>query len=151
MLGQSRLNKTFTTGVAVASLLAAVSLGTASANDQTSGSKKISSMTQQEMKAAERGWSVKKNFLDQAVYNDNNEKIGNIDDLVMTRNNPTLVAVIGVGGFLGAGKHDVAIPVSRLKHERDKLVMPGASKEALKAMPEFQYAADRTDNRSSKR
>jgi sporulation protein YlmC with PRC-barrel domain len=151
MLGQSRLNKTFTTGVAVASLLAAVSLGTATANDQTTGSKKMS-MTQQEMKAAERGWSVKKNFLDQAVYNDNNEKIGNIDDLVMTRNNPALIAVIGAGGFLGVGKHDVAIPVSRLKHEGDKLVLPGASKEALKAMPEFQYtSADRTDNRSSKR
>jgi sporulation protein YlmC with PRC-barrel domain len=88
-----------------------------------------------------------------AVYNDNNDKIGEVDDLIFSRNNSGTFAIIGVGGFLGVGKHDVAVPVSQLKHENDKLVLPGATKDALKSMPEFQYArSDRDrDNRSSKR
>ena len=49
-------------------------------------------------------------------------------------------AIIGVGGFLVMGKHDVAIPVNHIKLEGDRLLLPGATKEALKALPEFQYA-----------
>jgi sporulation protein YlmC with PRC-barrel domain len=151
MSTQSSLNKIWTTGVAVAGLLAAVSVGTASANDQTTTSKNIG-VSQQEMRAAEHGWSAKKNIMDKAVYNDNNEKIGNVDDLIISRNNSPLVAIIGVGGFLGVATHDVAVPVSHIKHEGDKLVLPGATKDALKAMPEFQYArSNRADNRTSKR
>jgi len=49
-------------------------------------------------------------------------------------------AIVGTGGFLGLAKHDVAIPVSQFKLVDKKLVLPGATKEALKAIPEFQYA-----------
>jgi hypothetical protein len=42
--------------------------------------------------------------------------------------------------FLGLAKHDVAIPVSEFKLVDKKLVLPGATKGALKAIPEFQYA-----------
>ncbi len=105
------------------------------------------------MRLAERGWSVKKNIMGKAVYNDNNDKIGEVDDLIFSRNGSAAFAIIGVGGFLGVGTHDVAVPVSELKHENDKLVLHNATKDALKAMPEFQYArSDRDrDNRSSKR
>ena len=50
------------------------------------------------------------------------------------------IAIVNVGGFLGLAKHDVAIPVSQLKLIDKKLVLPGATKDALKASPEFQYA-----------
>ena len=43
-------------------------------------------------------------------------------------------AIVGGGGFLGLGKHDVAIPVSQLKVKDGKLVLAGATKDALKAM-----------------
>jgi len=33
--------------------------------------------------------------------------------------------VIGVGGFLGMGEHDVAVPLSRIKHDNDKLISGG--------------------------
>ena len=45
-----------------------------------------------------------------------------------------------IPGFVGIGKHDVAIPVNQIREEKDRFVLPGASKEALKALPEFQYA-----------
>jgi len=49
-------------------------------------------------------------------------------------------AIVGAGGFLGAGKHDVAIPVTQLKQEGDRIILPGATKEAMKSMPKFEYA-----------
>ena len=42
--------------------------------------------------------------------------------------------------FIGLTKHDVAIPVSQLKLVDNKLVLAGATKEALKACPPFEYA-----------
>jgi sporulation protein YlmC with PRC-barrel domain len=130
-------------------LAAALSLGVGSAYAQ---SHKLN-ISQDQMRLAERGWSVKKNIMGKAVYNDNNDKIGEVDDLIFSRNNSGTFAIIGVGGFLGVGKHDVAVPVSDLKHENDKLILHDATKEALKAMPEFQYVrADRDrDNRTSNR
>jgi hypothetical protein len=51
-------------------------------------------------------------------------------------------AIVGVGGFLGLiGKHEVAIPMDQIKFIGNRFVIPGASKAALKAMPEFHYAA----------
>src|SRR6266576_1704187 len=96
-------------------------------------------------------WSAKKNIMDKTVYNDDNEKIGNVDDVIFSRNKSAAsFAVIGVGGFLGVGTHDVAVPLSQIKHEGDKLILPGATKDALKAMPEFKYAtSERTDERTS--
>ncbi len=153
MFTQDSLNKTFTKGLVGVGIAAALSLGAAGVQAQTSSSQTKLGVTAQETRAAERGWSVKKNFMDKAVYNDNNEKIGTIDDLVMSRNRSGTFAVIGVGGFLGAGTHDVAVPVNRLKHEGDKLILSGATKDALKAMPEFKYAEreNSKDNRTSQR
>jgi sporulation protein YlmC with PRC-barrel domain len=76
------------------------------------------------------------------VFNDKNEKIGEVDDLIVTPNDQVLFAVLSVGGFLGINRHLVAVPYSSLTvddHGR-KLVLPGASKDALRKLPEFYYA-----------
>ena len=86
-----------------------------------------------------------------AVYNDNNEKIGDVNDVIFSRNNSASFVVIGVGGFLGMGEHDVAVPLSRIKHDNDKLILAGATKEALKLMPEFKYAKSEGTDKSSSR
>ncbi|MDA9427185.1 MULTISPECIES: PRC-barrel domain-containing protein [Bradyrhizobium] len=49
------------------------------------------------------------------VYNNANEKIGAISDLLMDKSGTVKLAVIGVGGFLGMGEHMVAIPFEKLK------------------------------------
>ncbi len=41
---------------------------------------------------------------------------------------------------MGVGRHDVAIPVNQLKQLDGKFVLPGATKEAIKALPKFEYA-----------
>ena len=93
-----------------------------------------------EMREVALGWSVKHTILGQPVYNDKNERVGTVDDLIVTPDKAVSYAIVNVGGFLGLAKHDVAIPVSQLKLIDKKLVLPGATKEALKASPEFQYA-----------
>ena len=76
----------------------------------------------------------------QTVYNDKNEKVGKVDDIIIAPDKAVSYAIVGAGGFLGVGKHDVAIPVNQFKAMDGKLVLAGASKGALKAMPEFEYA-----------
>lgn len=49
------------------------------------------------------------------VYNDANENIGSISDLLMDQSGTVKIAVIGVGGFLGMGEHMVAVPYDKLK------------------------------------
>ena len=86
------------------------------------------------------GWSAKRQILGHAVYNDSSEKIGAVDDIIIAPDKSVTYAIIGAGGFLGVARHNVAIRVSQLKVNGDKLVLPGATKEALKQAPEFEYA-----------
>ena len=49
------------------------------------------------------------------VYNNNNEKIGDINELLVDGTGKIQAVVIGVGGFLGMGEHDVAVPFDQVK------------------------------------
>ena len=86
-----------------------------------------------------RGWSATKQIIGQDVYNDNNEKVGVVNDLIIAPDKAVSYAIIGAGGFLGMGKHDVAIRVNNFKLVEGKITLPGATKDALKAMPAFEY------------
>lgn len=97
-----------------------------------------------EMEAVVIGHSAKRDLLGKTVVNDKNEKIGKVDDLIISPskdgNTPAAsFAIIGVGGFLGMGKRDVAIPMEQLKLQNKQLALPGATKDTLKAMPPFVY------------
>lgn len=91
------------------------------------------------------------------VYNEANEKLGEINELVINRSGQVAGAVIGVGGFLGMGEHDILVPMDRLKFSNetgksttgatsadnrqwypDRAVM-NANKDQLKALPQFKY------------
>lgn len=78
------------------------------------------------------------------VYNAANESIGEIKDLIIGTTGSVSSAVIGVGGFLGIGEKDVAVPFNTLKVARDEdgnvKISVDATKESLKAAPAFTYA-----------
>ena len=81
-----------------------------------------------------------------SVYNDRNEKIGSIDDVVLGKDNKADAVILSVGGFLGMGTKLVSVPYSQLTlgdtkdaSSDNKVVMPGATKESLKAQPGFNY------------
>ena len=86
------------------------------------------------------GWSVKKTLLGKAVYNETGQKVGKVEDLIVAPGNNVSYVIVGAGGFVGIGRHDVAIPVSQIKDQKGKLVMAGATKDGIKAMPAFNYA-----------
>jgi sporulation protein YlmC with PRC-barrel domain len=147
---QDLLKERFIKGVTTVGIAAALALVAPSAYVQAASSKSLT-VSQQETNLAQKGWSAKKEMMGKAVYNDNNERIGDVNDLIISRNNSSF-AIIGVGGFLGVGEHDVAVPLSHIKHESDKLILPGATKDALKSIPEFKYAkSERADDRTSRK
>ncbi|MCB5176393.1 PRC-barrel domain-containing protein [Microvirga lenta] len=49
------------------------------------------------------------------VVSSNNESIGDINDVIVDRNGQAVAAVVGVGGFLGIGEKDVAVPFDSLE------------------------------------
>jgi sporulation protein YlmC with PRC-barrel domain len=75
------------------------------------------------------------------VVNDQNEKVGTIEDIIIGRDR-VLFAVLQVGGFLHLGGHRVAVPYQSLVLDESgsKIKLPGATQEALKKLPEFKYA-----------
>ena len=89
------------------------------------------------------GWSVRKSLLGKPVYNDAGAKIGKVEDLIISPDKTATFLIVGAGGFLGVGRHDVAVSMALVQDRGDRLVMPGASKDGLKAMPEFRYENDR--------
>jgi sporulation protein YlmC with PRC-barrel domain len=86
-----------------------------------------------------KGWRVSKLLRDQ-VYNDKNQKIGKIEDFIVAPDGSLSVAIVDVGGFLGMGTHRVAIPVQQFNQVTPKIVLPGATKDSLKQVPEFRYS-----------
>ena len=93
----------------------------------------------EETRAVAVGYRASK-LIGAKVYNDKNQNIGKIGDLVVKPDGTLSLAVVDVGGFLGVGRHQVAIPVDQFAEVTPKVVLPGATKEALKQLPQFQYA-----------
>jgi PRC-barrel domain len=61
------------------------------------------------------------------VYNDNNESIGSINDMLMDKSGSIKAVVIGVGGFLGVGEHLVAMSLDKVKFVNEPVAYSGMS------------------------
>jgi len=127
--------------IVMAAALGSVLLGVMGASEaqQVVGSTQLG-VAVAELRDITVGWSAKRQILGQSIYNDKGEAIGKADDIIIAPDKAVSYAIIGAGGFLGVGKHDVAIPVSQLKQSDGKIVLAGATKDAIKAMPPFEYA-----------
>jgi sporulation protein YlmC with PRC-barrel domain len=64
------------------------------------------------------------------VYNDSNESLGSINDLLTDKSGNIKAVVIGVGGFLGVGEHLVAVPLDKIKFVNEPVVYAGAGAPA---------------------
>jgi sporulation protein YlmC with PRC-barrel domain len=62
-----------------------------------------------------------------SVYNDNNESIGSINDLLTDKSGNIKAAVISVGGFLGMGSRLVAVPFDKIKFVSEPVAYTGVS------------------------
>ncbi|WP_099823345.1 PRC-barrel domain-containing protein [Oceaniglobus indicus] len=68
------------------------------------------------------------------------EDVGEIENFALQNGN--LVALAGIGGFLGLGEHDVALDMSRLAYDRenDNFIVEGYTQEDLENMPQYDDA-----------
>jgi len=126
-------------GILVVLVGLVVAVTAADSAAQTAGSTLIA-VSETELREVAVGWSAKKQILGKDVYNDAGTKIGDVNDLIVAPSRKVTYAIVGVGGFLGMGEHNVAVPVSAFKQEQGRFVLPGATKDALKATPKFEYA-----------
>jgi hypothetical protein len=70
------------------------------------------------------------------VMDANGDNIGKITDVVQGTNEGE--AVLGIGGFLGIGRYDVALPLSDLSYNaQDRVISVSLTREELEAMPEY--------------
>ncbi|TWT15892.1 PRC-barrel domain-containing protein [Reyranella sp. CPCC 100927] len=76
------------------------------------------------------------------VVNAANESIGKIDDVIIASDGKAPYAVLSIGGFLGMGARLIAVPYESLRVVEKKIMLPGATKEQLKTLPEFRYASN---------
>ncbi|HEX3991057.1 MAG TPA: PRC-barrel domain-containing protein [Acetobacteraceae bacterium] len=118
--------------IAIAAMFSAQSF--AQGVPQTAGIMKVDPAT------VATGYRVSK-VLGSTVVNQANETVGTIDDLIVTPNEVVPFAVLSVGGFLGMGTKYVVVPFNSIKIQDKKMVLPGATKESLKALPDFKYAS----------
>lgn len=74
------------------------------------------------------------------VKNAQDDEIGEIDDLVLSRKDDSLLAIISVGGFLGMGDKLVSVPYNELRMSKggDDIYL-NSTKEMLKSRAEFKY------------
>jgi sporulation protein YlmC with PRC-barrel domain len=96
-----------------------------------------------DLSVVSKGYRMSK-LIGTTVINDKNEKIGTVDDIVADKDKKLLnFAVLQVGGFLGLGGRLVVVPYDSLQIDEtgQKITLPGASKDELKKLSEFNYPA----------
>jgi hypothetical protein len=93
-----------------------------------------------DVKAVARGYRVSK-LKGANVTTEKNEKVGEIDDIIVARDR-ALFAIVQVGGLLGVGGHLIAVPFQSLQIDETgrKIVLPGATRDAVRKLPEFKHA-----------
>ena len=120
--------------LAAATALAAPSLVLAQGTPQTV------QLTKVDIVKVSTGFRASK-VIGSSVVNDANDTVGKVDDVIIGQDGKSPFVVLSVGGFLGLGNRLVVLPYEQLRTTGDKIVLPGATKDALKALPEFKYTS----------
>lgn len=131
------MTKTLALSVALAALLAAGPVAIAQTADPAPAERTAGDAKRQMQKETEHRASK---LIGTTVYNTANENIGEINDLIVT--DGAVTAILGVGGFLGIGERNVAVPMSTLKITPDgtswKIVVD-VNKDKLNTMPAYEF------------
>lgn len=96
-----------------------------------------------------------KSYMGQSVYNGQNESIGSINDLILQKQGGVTAAVVGVGGFLGIGQKNVAVPFDKItmtQNAQDGSIKLTTTETAdtLKSAPEFKTLAMQASEKAAR-
>ena len=139
--GDSTSNPPSTTHTTTTTTTTPASPGMASRPAATSPSASAQSAKKVPMYTTADGQIRVSKVVGASVYNDQNQSIGSIDDVLMGSDHKANTAVLSIGGFLGMGSKLVSVPIDQLKVTDDRIVMPGATKASLEGMPDYKYQA----------
>jgi sporulation protein YlmC with PRC-barrel domain len=84
--------------------------------------------------------------LGSAVYNEHDQKVGSVQDILLGKTDQPILVILSVGGFLGIDSRLVAVPYNALlfgnTHDNadNKVLLPGATKASIAALPAYRYA-----------
>jgi sporulation protein YlmC with PRC-barrel domain len=87
------------------------------------------------------------NYYKQDVYDKGQNSVGKIDDVLIDKSGKITALIVGVGGFLGAGEKDVALPFSAVSAEKknDKWYLTvDETKDSLKNAAGYKYNSSTT-------
>lgn len=79
-------------------------------------------------------------YIGKRVYDDAGNDIGEVNDIILSADGKLAATILGVGGFLGIGEKDVAVPVGAVKIVKDgdtARLQVAATKEQLLAAPVY--------------
>jgi sporulation protein YlmC with PRC-barrel domain len=80
------------------------------------------------------------NLIKAPVYNLDGKKIGRVIDIIVTQEAAVSYFILDVGGFLGIGSKQIAVPARAFKIVDKKVVLPGVTADDLKKLPAFKFS-----------
>jgi sporulation protein YlmC with PRC-barrel domain len=131
-------------GTLLASGPAIAAQDTAQPSDQTTAVQR-SNQPDQMLTQVQSGLPVS-DYYKQNIYDTNDNKISDVKDLILEKGGKVNAAIIGVGGFLGAGEKDVAVPFDQLQLKEkngDRYLVINTNKEALNSAPGLKFDRDK--------
>ena len=81
------------------------------------------------------------------MYNNQENKIGEVNDILLDADGKIAAVIVGVGGFLGVGEKDVAVPFNALKvteKDNDRYLVMNTTKEALESAPGYVFDREKS-------
>ena len=81
-------------------------------------------------------------YYNEDVYDPKENKIGDVNDILLEKDGRVSAVIVGVGGFLGVGEKDVAVPFNALKvaeKDGDRYLVMNTTKEALEKAPGYTF------------
>jgi sporulation protein YlmC with PRC-barrel domain len=120
--------KYITAGLAASALLATVAFAQTPSAPADSATKMAPATASDSSSSSsyQGNWRASK-LVGLSVYNDKNESVGSINDLLTDKSGNIKAVVIGVGGFLGVGEHLVAVPFDKVKFVSEPIVYTGTA------------------------
>jgi sporulation protein YlmC with PRC-barrel domain len=113
-------------GLAASALLASVAFAQQSPSATTDSATTAAPAAASDPSSFKGNWRASK-LVGLNVYNDSNESLGSINDLLTDKSGNIKGVVIGVGGFLGVGEHLVAVALDKVKFVDDPIAYTGAA------------------------
>jgi sporulation protein YlmC with PRC-barrel domain len=83
------------------------------------------------------------------VYNEANEKLGDVNELLVDKSGKISAVVIGIGGFLGMGEHDIAVSMEKLKFVEEPVRTSSSSTSTTSRDTTTGAASTNTTNRNN--